>query len=57
MYFGGVSFTGGVIFIVSGLLLVFFELVFFYLLSEPTIVVVEIARNTKPVFNTYKHWV
>ena len=44
---GGTSFIGGIIFMVSGVLIAFFTLVFFYLLSELIVVLVDIAKNTK----------
>jgi hypothetical protein len=45
--FGGASFAGGVLFMVGGVLGAFVALVFFYLLSELVVAVVDIAKNVK----------
>ncbi len=50
--YGGETFVSGLLFIISGLIVAFFTLVFFYLLSELTIVTIDIARNTKVIRET-----
>lgn len=46
-HFGDVSFLGGLVFCLGGILVAFSVLVLFYFLSESVIVMVDIARNTK----------
>jgi len=45
--FGGATFLGGLMVIVGGVLAAFFALMFFYLLSESIVVMVDLAKNTR----------
>ena len=48
------NFLGGLMFILSGLIMAFFFLIFFYLLSELTIILVNIAKSTKKVSDVFE---
>jgi hypothetical protein len=44
---GGSSFLGGLMFMITGVVVAFMTLVFFYLLSELLVVTVDMARNLR----------